>query len=345
MKEAVENDSSADRNRAFWRLRRLRQLFCSNTTKVDPETGQSIYPVLDKQLQVDSAYQQLAALIQVDQRNKTPGILNPVETEFLLQRTFTNDLNTGKFPFLLYILGCYYEMYDQRERAIDCFRRVLSVRADFAPFLRCLTVKELRKIGMTTDDYVRYSQGDPRFPRFQVSEKTADVLCRQLFRVYTESPIETMLAKSVAEQPARGTNFGEIADWSSGLYRVTRIIFRGEAFPANETDIFWKVPRENDSDHEDWTTYGIAHVGALPTQLLPRRSTGIYALKFGKEEPLAAWASFHDGRLALIVSLESGKAPTKMFPDADSNDVRIEMQKVAELSPEDVAVQEPSGSE
>jgi hypothetical protein len=96
-------------------------------------------------------------------------------------------------------------------------------------------------------------------------------------------------------------------------------------------DVFWKVPKENDPGNTDWSTYGVAYNGTLPSEISDRRPSGVYALKFGKKEVLSAYATFYGNRLALTVSLKPGAAPPKIAPNPDSNDMRIEMTKVADL--------------
>ena len=51
----------AERNRAYWVLRRLRGLHLSSSSKLDPETQQTIFPVFPKQVNVHASYQRLTA--------------------------------------------------------------------------------------------------------------------------------------------------------------------------------------------------------------------------------------------------------------------------------------------
>jgi tetratricopeptide (TPR) repeat protein len=336
-KEALEKDTTAEWDSANWYLRRLRQL-CLHSG-AEPGTQRSPLPILQKQNAAYKEYQKLAALFMIDQKTTEPGKLNLAEVEFLLRGDFTNDLEVGVFPWMLYVLGRYYDMYGHREKAIESYRRALSVRGDMQPFLRCLVVKELKKFGgMVTDNYVQYSWGDPQFPRFKVSHKIADVLCRQLFRVYTDSPSATMLAKPVAETPDSKTDFDKTAvtSWTSGLYRVTKVLFRGEAVSTDKLDVYWKVPRDNDAKGSDWSTFGIAHVGSISTQVFPQRENGLYPLKFGREDDvLSALSIFYDAdgqhRLVLTIAFDPSEEPRDAEPTPDTSCVRIEMTKVAEL--------------
>jgi len=184
---------------------------------------------------------------------------------------------------------------------------------------------------MDNDAYVRYSQGDPRFPRFEISEKMPDFLVRQHFRIYTESPSTTVLERPVAEEMTVPTDYGAATEWTSGLYKVTQVQFRGEAIPAKKADVYWKVPKESDSENSNWSTLGTAHAGTLSTEVLERQPDGTYLLRFGKWDSVYALASFHGKRLILIISLAPDVKPTDILPSHDSNFVRIELMKNADL--------------
>ena len=328
--EIMEQENRSRANGVFRRVRDLATM----SPKVNPDDAPQqrvVYWNPNKEKFAD-AYQKLATLFTVDQRAEKPGNLDSAEIDFLLRSSFTNELKTGEMPQLLYLLGRYYDLCEQPEKANEYFRRVLAVRADFDGLLRCLVVRELRDIGMTNDEYVKYSQGDPKFPRFKISSTTADVLCRQHFRVYTDSPSATVLARPAAAEPIAATDFGKTTAWASGMYRVTKILFRGTAVPAKETDVYWRVPSENDPENADWSTHGIAFVGPLATQTEPKRDDGTYPLQFGKKEPVSASASFHGNRLALTLTLQPGEEL-----------IRLEMIKVAELAKTEEPVPTESG--
>ena len=287
-----------------------------------------VFPVMIKQVKVLDDYNRLAALIAVDQRTEKPGQFDPAEVEFLIRKTFINDLNVGAAPGTLYLLGRYYAMCGEQEKAVECFRRLLAIPGIFDREIRNYAIKELRKWGFSTEDYIKYSQSDPQIPRFTISDAIADVLCRQHFRVYTESPSQTILARPVAAEPVTPVDEGKTTDWTSGLYKVTSIQFRGSAIPAKETSVCWIVPKD---DRTDWSTFGIASVGPLPTQVLPQRSDGIYPLRFGKNDFVHALASFHGSRLILVISLDPDEEPKDIRPVPESSCVRIEMTKLAEV--------------
>jgi hypothetical protein len=308
-------------------LPRIRGLWFTDTRVADSGTSLAFLPKLPPQVNVHGSNNRLAALFEADQRKEKPGNLDPAEVEYLIGKDFENEFSVGAITGTLYPLGRYYAKCGEREKAIDSYRRILAITASFENLSRCLAVRELRKLGMSNDDYVKYSQGDPKFPRFKISEKAADVFVRQHFRIYTESPSATLLARPVAAKPAVPANDEMATPWTPGLYRVTSANFRGEAVPANELVVHWKVPQANISE---WNTYGIATVGTVPVQVSERRD-GIYPLKMGKENPVSVLASFQGDRLVLVVSLNSDEEPKDIRPAPESDCVRIEMIRVAEI--------------
>ena len=277
----------------------------------------NVTPGLTQRKYVPIAIRRLAALVEADQRTEKPGNLDHMEVNFLLRSQFTHDLKHGYISQLFYLLGRYYDFCGHPEKANEYFRRVLAVRADFNNSLRCLTVKELRKSGLTNEEYVKYSQGDPKFPRFKSSNTVADILCRQHFRVYTESPSETVLERPAAAEPIAPTDFGETTAWNpkGTLYKVTKILFGSEAVPENNIVVYWWFYTEKSQICQ---TDGIGFNGTLPVHVSQQQPDGTYPLKFGTEEDaVSASASFHGDNLALTVWLK---------PDTDP--IRIEMQKV-----------------
>jgi len=308
-----------DEDKAARLLRLLRELWFLDDEKTDPffAAQRAARPTTQQRHGVNIAYMSLAALIELDQRKEKPGQLDQEEVDHLHRTYFRHDLSAELAPWLLYFIGRYYDLYDEKEKAIDCYRRVLGFRADYNNFLRSFAVKELRKSGLTNEEYIQWSQGDPRIPRFEISRLAADTLCWLHFRVYTESPSTTVLERPVAAEPIAATDFGTATTWNPGWYKVTKVLFRGEAVPEDDIVVYWRVP--NDAEHH-WLTSGIAFIGTLLTQSSPQQSDGVYPLQLGRREPVSAEASFHDDRLALTIWLKP-----------DTEPVRIEMQKVADL--------------
>ena len=278
---------------------------------------QTSAPQTQTRSQINFAYQSLAALIEVDQRKETPGQLDQAEIDYLLRMNFQHDLSMGRAPWLLYLLGRYYDLCGEKNKAVDSYRRVLGFRVDSlqydVQYRRCFAVKELRKSGLTNEEYVKWLQADPRIPRQQISRLTIDIMCRQHFRVYTESPSATVLERSAAAEPVAATDFGATTTRNPGWYKVTKVLFRGEAVPEDEMVVYWRVP-EDSSGH--WGTIGIATVNHYMARESPQRPDGIYPLQLGGREPVSAEASFHADNLVLTVWIKPGEDP-----------VRIEMQK------------------
>ena|GEM_PF-4062132 len=313
----------------------LRNLyFMPPNNTLDADSQQSPFSVLFRPRRIDSAFQMLAALFVADQRSEKPGTLDSDEIDFILRSTQDNAITKGLTQAILYTLGRYHAIYGQDAVAQDYFQRVLASRAFFNHFKRTFAVKELRKYGLTNEEYIRYSQGDPRMPVFNISKEIADVLCRQHFRIYTESPSATLLARPLADSPIAQISqedYGQATDWTPGLYRVTGVQFRGVALPTAATGhIHWMVPRHEEENTGDWSTFGIAMVGPVPTQTLNRHPTGYYPVRFGSENPVSALASFHGDRLVLIIALD-GQQPESITIIPESNNIRIEMTKTAEI--------------
>lgn len=287
----------------------------------------TVLPKISKRIYVDEPYRRLAALIQQDQRGGKPGNPDPAEVDFIVRASFGHDLDTGKAPWILYLLGRYYDLYENSDAAKDCYRRVLGFRADFNYFLRSLAVKELRKSGMTNEDYVRYSREDPRISPLRYSKQDGDVLCRQHFRDYSDSPLKTVLAYPVAGKTETATNPGKPATFKPGYYRVTKILFRGKAFTEKGNSVYWRIPEKDDND-PDWGFQGIGGESRFRTTLGERRPDGFYPVRLAT---LRAGACFSGDRLALAVSLHPDKEPGGMSPKPESDCVLIEMKKVSEI--------------
>ena len=303
-----------DREKADLILYRLRDLWALRE-HADPFAAaqQRLNPPPSTRNAVPMPFRQIAAMIEADQRTDNPGNLDSAEVHFLLQRLLPDSFNTGDAQ-LLYILGRYHALHGQTEKANDYYRRVLAVRSNFDHALRCLTVKELRKSGMNTGAYIEYSQGDAQFPSFKHSTNVADVLVRQHFRVYTESPSATLLAMPAAAEPVAVTDFGEITAWNPGWYKVTKALFRGNAVPENDLVVYWQYFGERTPNAR---THGIAHGGPLLQQVSSRQPDGTYPLQIGNFDTVSASLSFHGNNLALTVWIK---------PDEDP--VRIEMKKL-----------------
>jgi hypothetical protein len=209
-------------------------------------------------------------------------------------------------------------------------------------------VKELRKNGLTDEEYVKWSQADPKVRKNRISNTSADVFCRQLFRNYSDSPSGSVLAKSPAEKSVPATDFGKTIPLMPGWYQVTKILFRGHLI-ADEKDaekisvVYWRIPKEGDKDDLQWGDIGIAHDGNYDTDLQNRRDDGLYPLRLGMngDSLLPTLASFHDNsNMVLAISLNPNEEPKNMMSEPDSNCVRVEMKKVADLP-----IPEPLNSE
>ena len=280
-------------------------------------------------------------MFEFDQRQKQPGRLNQEEVDYLIRLFFKHDLAVEEAPWLLYMFGRYYDLCGEKDKALDCYRRVLGFRADFSYFLRCLAVKELRKSGMTDEQYVQWSQVDPRIPRQKLSPSHTDFFCRQHFRDYSDSPSASVLARPVAAVPVVPENIGKLTTRTPGWYKVTSVLFRGEAIPEAESVVYWMVPEEKDGEeYRCWQTSGIAtctpNFWTLPEQ---RRPDGVYSLRFGEEKDgLPALAAFHDDKLTLVVSLKPEEEPDGIVPKPESSFVRVDMIKVADVPPEEPTV-------
>ena len=313
-----EAKEKGDDERAAKLLRLLRELWVLDD-KTDPflAAQRAVIPTSQGRAGVAIAYQTLAALFELDQRKEKPGQLNQEEIDHLLRSHFRHDLSPELAPWLLYLVGRYYDLCGEKNKAVDCYRRVLGFRASYNNYLRCFAVKELRKSGLPDEEYIEWSQSDPRTPRQTISRLAADIMCRQHFRVYTESPSATVLERSAATERATATDFGATTTRNPGWYKVTKVLFCGEAVPEDEMVVYWRIPEDSSGE---WLSNGISDVTRLLTHELPQRSDGVYPLRLGRREPVSAEASFHGDNLALTVWLK---------PDAEP--MRIEMQKVADI--------------
>ncbi|MDR1140125.1 MAG: hypothetical protein LBL62_00430, partial [Planctomycetaceae bacterium] len=303
-----------------------------------------VLPKLQQKKHVNDSIQMLAALFETDQKTQKPaGSLKKEEVDFLLRVAFGDDLQSYNVAtFLCYALGRYYDIHGDKESATDYYRRVLGFRVRFDKYVRSLAVKELRKTGLTDEEYVRYSQADPKIAKNNISPTSSDVFCRQLFRDYSDSPSSTILAKQPAEKIISGTDFGKAEQLVPGWYQVTKILFRGHVV-ADITDkekvtvIYWRIPKEGDENDSNWGDTGITHVGNYNTVLKQRRDDGLYPLHLAMSDSwLPALASFHNnGNMALVLSLNPNEEPKKMTSESDSSCVRIEMKKVADIPEEE----------
>jgi tetratricopeptide (TPR) repeat protein len=300
----------------------------------------NVLPKLKQRKHVDYYSRTLAALFEADQNTQKKGSsLRNDEIDFMIRTAFVDDLQSyNPAAFLCFAIARYKDMCGEKEQAMDYYRRVLGFRVRFDCYIRSLAVKELRKNGLTDEEYVKWSQTDPKVRKTNLSHTSADVFCRQLFRDYSDSPSASILARPPAEKFIPATDFGKTVPLVPGWYRVTKILFRGHAV-ADETDaektsvVYWRIPKEGDKDDFQWGDTGIAHDGNYDTSLQNRRNDGLYPvhLGVGNDSRLPALASFHNGSMVLVISLNPNEEPKNMTPDADSNCVRIEMRKVADI--------------
>jgi hypothetical protein len=331
----------------------LRELWFLHEKK-DPfiASQRKILPKLRERKHIDDFVQKLAAIFEADQKTQKPASsLKKDEIDFLIQTTFADHffISDGAAAFLCYALGRYYDIHGDKDSAADYYRRVLGFRVRFDDYVRSLAVKELRKTGLTNEEYVRYSQADPKVAKNKISHAGADVFCRQLFRDYSDSPSGTILAKQPAEKIISGTDFGKTVKLVPGWYQVTKILFRGHVV-ADITDkekvtvVYWRIPKEDDENDYNWGDRGIAHIGKYNTELQKRRDDGLYPVRFSLNDSwLPALASFHNnGNMALVLSLNPNNEPKKMTSDSDSSCVRIEMKKVTDIPEEEPLIVAPN---
>ncbi len=331
--EAVEK---GDREKAERLLKLLRDFWFFDE-KVNPflEKQRLAMPILQNRISLGYYSQMLAALFELDQRSEKPGSLKPEEVDYLVHVQQGSD-NDNTFLWVLYLLGRYYTLCGEQEKGLECYRRALGIRYLFDDYLRALIVRELRKAGLAEEDYLKFSQSDPGISHVTISYDRADVFCRQHFRDYSESPSTSLLARPVAANPAKTSDFGKPTPLVSGFYKVTNILFRGDSIPENETVLYWRIPETGRENDKNWGTYGIAAICSFETDLQEPRPDGAYPLRLGVgETALSALAAFSDGSLALVVSLKPGEVPTSLTPEPGSNCVRVEMRKVADIPPEE----------
>lgn len=270
------------------------------------------------------AYKVIAAMIEADRLDGEPGNLNQDEIEYLLSQNYTHAFENGRIVWLLYVFGRYYEACGKVEKAKDCYRRVLAMRMNNDLFPRCFAVKELRKFGTTDEEILRLTATEPGLPRRQVSMKMQDLLARQLFRDYTDSPSTTMLqTKPENDSKQSFADFGKPRDRSPGLYRTTEILFRGRSFMKPDTSVHWHFPKD-----ADWRTTGTAMAGALNSDRKPPRPDGLQPLTLGENRAVPALAGYFGDKVVLVLSLDPNAAPDNLQPEADSPFVRIEMEKM-----------------
>jgi len=267
-------------------------------------------------------YQVLAAMIELDQRSEKPGSLNPDEIEYLLSRVYKHVLEPGRIAWLVYAIGRYYEVCGEDEKAVDCYLRVISMRANFDLFPRTMSLKQLKARGLTHEEYLEMIKEDPNLPRQKPSTRTADILVRQLFRNYSDNPLETPLAGRRQNDDSSVT-LGTPQPLLLGHYRTTKIVFQGSEIPENETVVWWRIP-----ENGGWSISGTAFAGQLKTGIGQRREDGAYPITFGENEPLSGLVSFYqDGQVMLTISLVPGEEPQAMIPPVTSNSVRIVLQR------------------
>ncbi|GHT41541.1 hypothetical protein FACS189443_3460 [Planctomycetales bacterium] len=280
---------------------------------------------------IHQAFKILAAMVESDQREPKPGVLNEAEVDNLLQNVCLDDAMLAK---LLYCLGRYYEQCGETEKAKNTYRRVLSLRNAFSPwYMRSMAVKELRRLGMKKSGYHDWSRENPKIPILTRLLKYADLFARQHFRDYSKSPAESQLARPAA---ANGSvsffDFGEAKPTIPGNYDVTKVIFRGETIPAEKIAILYTI-----YPNGWWRCWGTAYNLQFYPNFGERRPDGAYPLTVGAYDPVNAagkyelvkgLAAFYDDHLVFVFSLTPGKEPTTLQPDADSDFVRVEMKKV-----------------
>lgn len=267
-------------------------------------------------------YHIVAAIIAVDQQSAEPGSLNKEEIEHLLRRNYQHTLEQGRMHWLLYVLGRYYEACGNFEDAFDCYDRCIQMRSNFDVLPRTLAVHQLRKNGMEQEEYFAIIEGDPRLPTSNPSFDTANVLCRQLFRNFSENPVESQLAQPVADKPQKFEDFGSTKPFLSGYYRVEDVRFRGASSKV-PLAVWWHIP-----ENAWWATHGTAHVGEIKTERGQQRSDGAYPVKLGEKEPLSALVSFFsEGKMVLTISLKPGVDPPSLTPPPDSDCVTVVLQR------------------
>ncbi|MDR0392030.1 MAG: hypothetical protein LBH59_08995 [Planctomycetaceae bacterium] len=342
--DAMKQKDQKQANRLLLYLRELWFLHDKNDPFV--EMQRKVLPRLSKRIYVNEYVRMLAALFAADQKTQKPrGSFREDELDFLIRSAFVDDLQSyNAAAFLCFAIGRYKDLYGEKEQAIDYYRRVLGFRVRFDSYVRSLAVKELRKQGLTNEEYVKWSQADPKVRKNNISETSVDVFCRQLFRNYSDSPSSTILSKPPAEKINSATDFGKTIPLQSGWYKVTKILFRGHLI-ADEKDaeknsvVYWRIPQEGDTKEDStkdsqWADSGIAHNGNYETVLQSHLESGFYSVSLGVsgDDLLSALASFHrNGQMALVISLNPNESPQNMTPESTSNCVRIEMKKVAEL--------------
>jgi tetratricopeptide (TPR) repeat protein len=336
--DAMKKNDKKQADRLLLYLRELWFLCDKNDPFVAMQ--RNVLPKLKQRRYVDLYVRMLAALFVADQKMQKPNSFRDDEIDFVIRTAFVDDLRSyNTAAFLCFAIGRYKDLYGEKEQAIDYYRRVLGFRVRFDCYVRSLAVKELRKNGLTDKEYIKWSQADPKVRKSNISYTSADIFCRQLFRDYSDSPSGSVLAKPPSEKLISSTDFGKTVPLKSGWYQVTKILFRGHLI-ADEKDsekvsvVYWRIPKEADKDDSQWGDIGIAHDGNYETFLQNRRDDGLYPVRLGVsgDSMLPALASFHDNdQMVLVLSINPNEEPKNMTSEPDSDCVRIEMKKVADI--------------
>ncbi len=132
-------------------------------------------------------YRMLAAMFELDQRSPKPGTLNPKDVDRLLRTTYKNVLDSGEYPFVLYLLGRYSVICGDKEKGFDYYRRVFSSRLLDQDFPTCFVVREMIKehLGETKyrpdKEWTAWVKSDADFPKEKpLSKSDADLFLQEL---------------------------------------------------------------------------------------------------------------------------------------------------------------------
>lgn len=106
----------------------------------------------------------LAALFALDQQQEKPGLIDQDIIESVLRIGTTDSIRNDDALFVLYFFGRYFTAYGDREKGLECFRRICASRNLDTVWPLTFAVKEIRDAGREYADCIRTESNLPRTP-------------------------------------------------------------------------------------------------------------------------------------------------------------------------------------